>query len=313
MIKFIGLRLLQSIPTIMIVSLIIFSLQKLMPGDPALIMAGEDSDPAVIEQLRARYNLDKPIPVQYFIWLSDVMRGDFGTSLRLNENVSTLILQKFPVTLQLSVMAMSIALAIGIPAGVASAVWRGSWADYIVNLFALFGVSTPNFWTGIMFILLFSVTLRWLPASGYVSPSEDLLMSLRTTIMPAFVLGLSAAGILMRHTRSAMIQTLESDYIRTARAKGLKAYSVIVKHAARNALTPVITLAAIEFGGLLGGAILTEQIFSIPGLGKLIVDAVFNRDYAVVQGVVLLTAVLYLAINLLADIAYLLANPRLRN
>jgi peptide/nickel transport system permease protein len=204
-------------------------------------------------------------------------------------------------------------LLIGVGAGVVSAVKKDTVWDYGANVFALWGISTPNFWLGIMLIFLFSVKLGWLPASGYVRLGEDWRASLAATIMPAFVLGNAIAGVLMRHTRSAMLQVLDSDYVRTARAKGLLERSVILKHAMRNALTPVITLGAIEFGTLLSGAVLTEQIFSIPGFGKLIVDAVFNRDYAVVQGVVLVTATTYIALNLIADVAYILVNPRLRS
>jgi peptide/nickel transport system permease protein len=233
--------------------------------------------------------------------------------MRLKTPVLDLILQKLPVTLQLATMAMVIALLIGVSAGVISAVKKDSVWDYAVNVISLWGISTPNFWLGIMLIFLFAVTLGWLPASGYVSPWEDWRQSLATTIMPAFVLGNAIAGVIMRHTRSAMLQALQSDYVRTARAKGLNERTVVLKHAMRNALTPVITLGALEFGTLLSGAVLTEQIFTIPGFGKLIVDAVFNRDYAVVQGVVLVTATTYITLNLLADLGYILVNPRLRS
>ncbi len=302
----------QLVPTLFFVSVLIFSLQHLLPGDPALIMAGEDRDPAVIEQIRQQYRLDQPIPVQYFYWMKGVLSGDLGKSMRIHVPVLDLILQKLPVTIQLASMAIVIALVIGVSAGITSAVKKDTVWDYAANGFALWGISTPNFWLGIMLIFLFSVTLGWLPASGYVPLSENWRASLASTIMPAFVLGNAIAGILMRHTRSAMLQVLESDYVRTARAKGLLERSVILKHAMRNALTPVITLGALELGTLLSGAVLTEQIFTIPGFGKLIVDAVFNRDYAVVQGVVLVTATTYVALNLLADIAYILVNPRLR-
>jgi peptide/nickel transport system permease protein len=207
---------------------------------------------------------------------------------------------------------MLIAILIGVPAGIVSAVKKDTPWDYIVNVVSLWGISTPNFWLGILMIFLFSVHLGWLPASGYVSPFENPWQSLKTTIMPAFVLGNSIAGVLMRHTRAAMLQALSSDYVRTARAKGLGETRVILAHAMRNALTPVITLGALEFGTLLSGAVLTEQIFTIPGFGKLIVDAVFNRDYAVVQGVVLVTSATYILLNLLADLGYILVNPRLR-
>jgi peptide/nickel transport system permease protein len=312
MLSFLAKRLLQLIPTLFFVSLLIFSLQQLLPGDPALIMAGEDRDPEVIAQIRQQYRLDQPIPVQYFYWMKGVLSGDLGESLRIKVPVLDLILEKLPVTLQLAAMAIVIALTIGIGAGIVSAVKKDTVWDYGANFFALWGISTPNFWLGIMLIFLFSVQLGWLPASGYVSLKENWRESLAATIMPAFVLGNAIAAILMRHTRAAMLQVLESDYVRTARAKGLLERSVILKHAMRNALTPVITLGALELGTLLSGAVLTEQIFSIPGFGKLIVDAVFNRDYAVVQGVVLVTATTYVTLNLLADIAYILVNPRLR-
>lgn len=312
MFTLIAKRLLQLIPTLFFVSVIIFSLQQLLPGDPALVMAGEEKDPEVIEQIRKQYRLDQPIPIQYIYWLQGVLTGNLGESMRLKAPVADLVLAKLPVTLQLATMAMIIALVIGVSAGIISAVKRGSRLDYAVNVIGLIGISTPNFWLGIMLIFLFAVNLGWLPASGYVSPFEDFWGSIKTTILPAFVLGNSIAGVLMRHTRSAMLQALDSDYVRTARAKGLLEPKVVIKHAMRNALTPVITLGALEFGTLLSGAVLTEQIFTIPGFGKLIVDAVFNRDYAVVQGVVLVTATTYVLLNLLADIGYVLVNPRLR-
>jgi peptide/nickel transport system permease protein len=312
MLALFGRRLVQLLPTLFFVSVIIFGLQQLLPGDPALAMAGEDKDPEVIAQIRARYHLDQPIPIQYLFWIKGVLSGDLGQSIRLNVPVLDLIAQKLPVTLQLAVMAMVIALAIGVTAGIVSAVAKGTWVDYVVSVLSLVGISTPNFWLGIMLIFVFAVSLGWLPASGYVSPFEDWRQSLATTIMPAFVLGNAIAGVLMRHTRGAMLQALSSDYVRTARAKGLPGRIVVLRHAMRNALTPIITLGALEFGTLLSGAVLTEQIFTIPGFGKLIVDAVFNRDYAVVQGVVLVTATSYIALNLLADLGYVLANPRLR-
>jgi peptide/nickel transport system permease protein len=294
------------------VSVIIFSLQHLLPGDPALVMAGEERDPLAIEQIRQHYHLDRSLPVQYVYWVKSAFSGDLGESMRLKEPVLSLIVTKLPVTMTLAALAIVIALVIGVGAGIVSAVKKDTLWDYAANVFALWGISTPNFWLGIMLIFLFSVQLGWLPASGYVPLSQDWRASLATMIMPAFVLGNAIAAILMRHTRSAMLQVLESDYIRTARAKGLLEHSVILKHALRNALTPVITLGALEFGTLLSGAVLTEQIFTIPGFGKLIVDAVFNRDYAVVQGVVLVTATIYITLNLIADIAYILVNPRLR-
>ncbi len=312
MLEYLLKRLLTLIPTLVLVSMLIFGLQQLLPGDPAKILAGEEQDPTVVAYLREKLNLDKPLPVRYAYWVGGVLRGDLGESVRSQEPVTRLILQKLPVTLELAMMAFVIALLVGIPAGIVSAVGRGTAWDYGANLFALWGLSTPNFWLGILLILLFSVELGWLPASGYVSPFEDLWGNLSAMIMPAFVLGNAIAAILMRHTRSAMLQVLSADYVRTARAKGLNERTVVLKHALRNALTPIITLGALELGTLLSGAVLTEQVFTIPGFGKLIVDSVFNRDYAVVQGVVLVTATAYMSLNLLADLAYFLVNPRLR-
>ena len=312
MLNFLAHRIAQIVPTLFFVSVLIFSLQQLLPGDPALVMAGEERDPAVIEQIRQQYKLDQPIPVQYVYWLKGVLSGNLGETRRNKMPGRELIAHKLPLTLQRCSMAILIAFLIGIPAGIISAVKKGTVWDYGANLFALWGISTPNFWLGILMIFLFSIHLGWLPASGYVPLTENWRASLAATIMPAFVLGNAISAVLMRHTRSAMLQVLESDYVRTARAKGLSERSVILKHAMRNALTPIITLGALELGTLLSGAVLTEQIFSIPGFGKLIVDAVFNRDYAVVQGVVLVTATVYITLNLVADVAYVLVNPRLR-
>src|SRR6187455_3388494 len=312
MLKFLLQRLATIIPTLFFVTVLIFGLQQLLPGDPAIILAGEDQDPNVVAYLRHKMHLDQPLPVQYYHWLANLLQGDLGESLRIQKPVTELILEKLPVTAQLASMAILIALAIGITAGVISAVKKDTAWDYAANVFALWGLSTPNFWLGILMILLFAVQLGWLPASGYVSPFEDLKGNLQAMIMPAFVLGNAFAAVLMRHTRSAMLQVLSTDYVRTARAKGLDERVVVLKHALQNALIPIITLGALEFGTLLSGAVLTEQIFSIPGFGKLIVDAVFNRDYAVVQGVVLFNATAYVMLNLVADVAYAIVNPRIR-
>ncbi|MBN8892005.1 MAG: peptide ABC transporter [Rhodospirillales bacterium 70-18] len=307
-----GKRFAQVIPTLLLVSILVFCLQQLMPGDPALVLAGEERDPQVVAQIRAELWLDRPLVVQYAHWIGNVVRGDLGFSWRIREPVAELVLTKLPVTLQLGAMAFLIAVCIGVPMGVLSAVKKNTVWDYLANGIGLAGLSTPNFWLGIMLILLVSVKLGWLPPSGYVPLTEDWRQSLATTIMPAFVLGNAIAAVLMRHTRSAMLTALEQDYVRTARAKGLKEFVVVVRHALRNALVPVVTLGALELGTLLSGAVLTEQVFSIPGFGKLIVDAVFNRDYPVVQGVVLVTATVYVLLNLLADVLYVLINPRLR-
>jgi peptide/nickel transport system permease protein len=313
MIEIVFRRCVVVLPTLLIVSMLVFGMQKLLPGDPILTMAGEDRDPATIAYLQEKYRLNDPIPVQYVAWLGQILRGDLGISLRTEQPVLGLIVQKLPVTIQLAVFAMIVAFLVGVPAGIISAIRKGTAVDYGINVVALSGLSIPNFWLGIMLILLVSVQWQLLPASGYTSPFEDIGQNLRTMVMPAFVLGTGLAGVLMRHTRSAMLGVLRSDYVRTARAKGLSEKTVILRHALKNALVPIITLSTLLFGELLAGAVLTEQIFTIPGFGKLIVDAVFTRDYAVVQGVVLCTAVGFILMNLVADLLYIVVNPRLRD
>ncbi|KEO54813.1 peptide ABC transporter [Thioclava indica] len=305
-------RLLVAIPTLILISVFIFGLQKLLPGDPVLALAGEDRDPETLNRLRDLYGLNDPIWVQFLSWAKGVLQGDLGTSIRSGIPVSQMIATKLPVTLQLAAMSMVFAIFIGIPAGIISAVRKGTKLDYAANVVALSGLSIPNFWLGIMLILIVSVKFHLLPASGYVPPTEDFWLSMKTMIMPAFVLGTGLAASLMRHTRSSMLTVMRQDYVRTARAKGLREPIVILRHAFRNALTPVVTLIALLFGELIAGAVLTEQVFTIPGFGKMIVDAVFSRDYAVVQGVVLVTAIGFIIMNLLADLAYVLLNPRLR-
>jgi len=309
----IGARLVQLVPTILLVSLIVFALQQLMPGDPAVMLAGDAAgDPHVVAQIREQLMLNRPLWFQYLHWLVGVLHWNLGYSWRLSSPVSALIAQKLPVTIQLAVMAFCFSVAIGVPAGVISAVKRDTVWDWLANAVGLFGLSVPTFWLGIVLILLVSVDLGWLPPSGYVPLSQDPLRSLETTIMPAFVLGNAIAAILMRHTRSAMLTALAQDYVRTARAKGLAERKVVLHHALRNALIPVVTLGGLQLGTLLSGAVLTEQVFDIPGLGKLVVDSVFNRDYPVIQGVVLVTGLLYVLINLATDVLYAVINPRLR-
>jgi peptide/nickel transport system permease protein len=306
-------RFLVALVTLVILSMIIFGLQRLLPGDPILAMTAEEADPQVIAYLREKYRLDDPIPVQYFAWATKVLQGDFGHSIRTGLPVTGIIWQKLPITIQLATMAMIFALLIGIPAGILAAVKKNTIFDYVANTVALSGMSIPNFWLGILLIILFSVQWKLLPASGHVPITQDFWLSIRSMLMPSFVLSTAVAAYLMRHTRSAMLGVLNSDYIRTARAKGLLGPTVILKHALRNALMPIVTLVTLLFGDLLAGAVLTEQIFVIPGFGKLIVDAVFTRDYAIVQGVVLFTAIGFIMMNLIADILYIFINPRLRH
>ncbi len=312
MLQIIVRRTLIAIPTLFMVSVIIFLMQKLLPGDPALMLAGEVRDPAALDAIREQFHLNESLFVQYRYWALQIFSGDLGVSLRTEVPVTTLIAQKLPVTFQLSLVAMIIALLVGVPAGIVSAVRQNTMVDYSVNLVALGGMSIPNFWLGIILIMVVSVGWGLLPASGFVSITESPSAFLSHVIMPAFVLSTPISAYLMRHTRSAMLGVLRSDYIRTARAKGAPPYKVVLKHALRNALTPIVTMTTLLFGELLAGAVLTEQIFGIPGFGKLIVDAVFARDYAVVQGVVLLTAALFIFLNLIADVLYYLITPRMR-
>jgi len=308
---FILQRVLTAIPTLLIVTVMVFGIQRALPGDPAVILAGEQQDPEVIAFIRAKYRLDEPVPIQYLAWLGQIARGDFGSSMRTGEPVSSLILSKLPVTVELALLSIFVAVAIALPAGVVAAARKNSALDVTGTILALSGLSIPNFWLGIMLILLVSVNLGWLPASGYVSLFDDPVENLRRVVMPAFVLGTGLAAVLMRQMRSAMLEVLGQDYVRTAKAKGTSAITVLIRHAMRNALIPVVTILGLQLGTLLSGAVLTEQVFTIPGFGKLIVDAVFNRDYAVVQGVVLFTATAYIAINLVVDVLYAVLDPRI--
>jgi peptide/nickel transport system permease protein len=313
MIRFIVRRIAIAIPTLLIISFLIFLLQVMLPGDPALALAGEDPSPQAIAAIREKFQLDQPIPVRYLTWVGNVVQGDFGRSIRTGLPVGEMLLQRLPVTFQLASMAMLLAVILAIPTGILAALSPGSLLDYTASGFALGGVSVPNFFLAIMLILLFSVFLGWLPSGGYVPFAADPLGSMRSLIMPSVVLAFGTAAVLMSHTRSAMLGTLNQDYIRTARAKGLPEPVVVVKHALRNALVPIITLGTIQFGELLGGAVLTEQVFGIPGFGKMLVDGVFSRDYAIVQAVVLVQAIIFLAVTVFADILYAIANPKLRH
>ncbi|RUT34742.1 ABC transporter permease [Arsenicitalea aurantiaca] len=313
MLSFILRRLLVAVPTLFLVSILVFGLLKLLPGDPALALAGQEPSPEIVEAIRVKYGLDQPVPVQYVRWLGGIVQGDFGTSIRTRLPIGETILQRLPVTMQLAFQAMLIALLIGIPAGVFAAIKRGTPVDWMVSTIGLGGLSIPSFWLGIMLILLFAVSLGWLPSGGYVGFFQSPIDNLRYTLMPSLVLGTAAAAIVMRHTRSSMIAVLRQDYVRTARAKGLKERIVVTRHALRNGLIPVVTTSTLHLGELLSGAVLTEQVFGIPGFGKMIVDGVFSRDYAVVQAVVLVSAAIFILLSLIADIAYVILSPRLRS
>ena len=301
-----------SLITLFLITVIVFLGVRMIPGDPARVMAGTDADAAGLEEIREKYGLRDPIPVQYARWLGLALRGDLGESIRTRDSVLRLVGQKLPITLQLAAYSIVVALVIAIPVGVLAAVRRNTAWDYVASSVSLCGVSIPNFWLGIMLILLLSVRLQWLPASGFVSPFEDPWGNTQRLLMPAVVLGSALAAVLMRQTRNSMIEVLSADYIRTAYAKGLRTGVVVFRHAIRNGLIPVITIFGLQLGALIGGAVVTEQIFVVPGFGRLILEAVFTRDYPVVQGVVLITASAYVLINLLVDVSYSLLNPRIR-
>jgi len=301
-----------SLVTLFLITVIVFAGVRMIPGDPARVMAGVDADAAGIEEIRQKYGLRDPIPVQYVKWVGRALRGDLGESIRTRDSVLGLIGRKLPITLQLAAYSLLVALVIAIPVGVLAAVRRNTPWDYLASSVSLCGVSIPNFWLGIMLILLLSVRLQWLPASGFVSPFEDLWGNTQRLLMPAVVLGAALAAVLMRQTRNSMIEVLGADYVRTAYAKGLRTRVVVFRHAIRNGLIPVITIFGLQLGALIGGAVVTEQIFVVPGFGRLILEAVFTRDYPVVQGVVLITASAYVLVNLLVDVSYSLLNPRIR-
>lgn len=312
MIEFLVRRAFISAVTLLIISLIVFTGVRLIPGDPARVLGGTDADPAGLEEIREKYGLKEPIPVQYLRWLGLALRGDLGESIRTRTSVAWTVAIKAPITVELATLSLLVAIGIAIPAGVLAAVRRNTVWDVLASGVSLCGVSVPNFWLGIMLILLVSVRFGWLPASGFVPLAEDALGNVKRMVMPALVLGTGLAAVLMRQTRNAMIEVLSADYVRTARAKGLAQWAVVIRHALRNGLIPVVTILGLQMGALMGGAVVTEQIFVLPGFGRLIVEAVFTRDYPVVQGVVLITASSYVLINLLVDVSYTVLNPRIR-
>jgi peptide/nickel transport system permease protein len=301
-----------SVVTLFVISMIVFTGVRMIPGDPARVMAGTEADAAGLEEIREKYGLKDPIPFQYLRWVGLALRGDLGESIRTRESVVKVVATKLPITIELAFLSLLIAVGIAIPAGVLAAVRRNTVWDVLTSGASLCGVSVPNFWLGIMLILFFSVRLGWLPASGFVPFWESPLGNLQRMLMPAFVLGTALAAVLMRQTRNSMIGVLSADYIRTAYSKGLAGRAVIFRHAIRNSLIPVVTILGLQAGALMSGAVVTEQIFVVPGFGRLIVEAVFTRDYPMVQGVVLITASSYVLINLLVDVSYSLLDPRIR-
>jgi peptide/nickel transport system permease protein len=301
-----------SLVALFLASIIVFAGVRSLPGDPAVALSGEGRDPAAIQAIRVRYGLDQPLPVQYVRWVSLALAGDLGASAKTGAPVGRIVLERIPVTLQLAIFSLVVAIAVGIPLGLLSAVRRGRLADYIASGIALLGLSMPTFWLGIILILVFAIMLRWVPASGYVSPLADPLDSLRRMLLPAIVLGSGFGAVLMRQVRSAMVESLQADYVRTARAKGLGEARVIGIHALRNSLITVVTIVGLELGALISGSVVTEQIFLIPGFGRLVMESIFTRDYPLIQGVALFSAGGYIILNFLVDVLYSLLNPRIR-
>ena len=305
-------RLAESVVTFILVTIVVFLGVRALPGDPARALAGEESNPEVLTEIRRSFGLDQPIPVQYVKYVGNALSGDLGRSSRTGLPVAQSIGHALPVTLQLAVFAMLIAGLIGIGAGVVAAVRRRTVSEWAANGVALLGLSIPNFWFGLMAVLMFAIAYPVLPASGFVSFFDDPYQSFRHLLLPAIVLGTGLAAVIMRQTRSAMLEALSTDYVRTARAKGLGGAQVIFGHALRNSLIVVTTIVGLQLGALISGAVVTEQIFVLPGFGKLTIDAVFTRDFPMIQGVVLVTATAYIGINLVVDLLYSLIDPRIR-
>jgi peptide/nickel transport system permease protein len=305
-------RLAAIVPVLLLVSLAVFALIHITPGDAAVVIAGESADPETIARLRHDLGLDQPVMVQYAGWLGRAAQANLGRSVRTNQPVVEAVAQRLKPTLQLSALALLISLCVAIPVGVLSATRPGSATDIGGAVLALFGVSMPGFLLALLLIFLFAVTLHWLPTSGYVDPFVDPVGGLRSLIMPAVTIGTGMMAVTARMVRSSMLDVLQQDYVRTARAKGVREMAVVMRHAFRNALIPIVTVVGIQIGHLIGGAVITEYIFGIPGVGRLVVDSIFARDYPLTQGVVLLTATGFLAVNFLVDVLYAYLNPRIR-
>ncbi|NLU78376.1 ABC transporter permease [Micromonospora sp. HNM0581] len=311
MARFVIRRLLQSAVVLLGVTLVVFLLLQLVPGDPVRVALGTRFDPQTYEALRARAGLDQPLAVQYFDYLRRALTGDLGVSFRSGRPVTAIVLERLPATLSLAVTAVVFALVVAVPLGIVSAIRSGSLVDHAARVFSQFGVSVPDFWMGIMGILLFSGVLGWLPPSGYVALTDDPGRWASHVALPAVTVGLVTASILTRFIRSSMLEVLSEDYVRTAEAKGLRTRVVVSRHVLRNALIPVVTVVAVQLASLLGGVIVIEVLFAWPGIGRLTYDAVAARDYPVLQGAVLLVAALFLLVNLLVDILYARLDPRI--
>lgn len=311
--KYILKRLLSMIPAVFVVSVVIFLIIHLTPGDPAAVMLGDQADPEAIAALREALGLNDPLPVQYLRWLGGVLQGDLGQSLYSDESMVSMLLSHLGPTLSLTVFALAISLIVAVPLGILAARKRGALADNAISVFSMIGISMPSFLLGLLLMLVFAVTLRWLPAAGYKTLAEDgMAEHLRYLVMPAIALGFMEAGLILRMTRSSMLEVLGSDYIRMAKAKGEKSLAITCKHALKNALIPIVTTVGQTFMGLLSGATVVESIFNIPGIGKMTITAVQQRDYEVVQAVVLFVSMINIVVCLVIDLIYAAIDPRVR-
>jgi peptide/nickel transport system permease protein len=310
MLKYIIKRLLFFVVTLVIVSIIVFSIIHFVPGDPVLQIVGKFGDPAAMEHVRKTLNLDKPIATQYFIWISNALKGDLGRSFKTGQPITDMIFERYPKTFILVTASMIISVIVSVISGVIAASRRNTGIDFSIMTFTVIGLSIPQFWMGVLFILVFSLFLKLLPVIGYVSLIKDPIDAIKHLILPAVALSITQTSIVARMTRSEMLEVLGQDYIKTARAKGLKENVVIFKHALKNALIPIVTLIGIQFGFLMGGTIVIEQIFTYPGLGSLLIDAVFNRDYPLIQGIVIFVSLIFIIINLVVDLLYAYLNPK---
>jgi len=312
MTAFIVRRLVHMLPVLLFVSAIVFFVFRIIPGDAAVMRLGEAADPESVARVRRMMGLDRPIYLQYLVWVGRAARGDLGQSMLNQQSVFSLVLEKFPPTLELALLGLGLALVISLPAGIVSAARRGTWMDHAARVAALLGFCIPRYWLAVLLILVFAVHWRWLPPAGNVPLLEQPLANLRFAALPAASVALTLAAVQMRFLRSSLLDVVAQDYIRTARAKGIDERGVLVRHALKNALIPFVTAAGLECGNLLGGLVVVEQIFSWPGVGWLMVQSIIHRDYAVVQGAVLLIAAGFVTINLLVDVAYAVLDPRIR-
>ena len=305
-------RLLEAVPVVLLATVAIFLGMRLIPGDPALVLAGENATPEVIDAIRQANGLDKPLPVQYLIWLNNVVHGDLGVSFFSRTPVATLLGQRTPATLELAIAAMLVSVLLALPTGVVAAVWQHRPADWLISGFNGLAVAVPSFWLGILAILLFSLALGWLPPGGRGDFGRDPAGEMKFLLLPAITLALPGVAAISRLVKSSMLEVLHDDYVRTARSKGLSESFVVTRHALRNAMVPVATLLGLQFGRLLGGAVIIESVFSWPGLGRLMRDSIGNRDYAVVQASLLLLVLVFIIINLVTDVTYGVLDPRIR-